>query len=429
MNNLEKYIKLYYIMKCNKINIVGIAFVLLILILIVYVIYKSNLFKFKENMSNGKVYNSGDYLIGPIGSNKPPSGTMKLTMEEAENAMNHFQTIGGLMYGKGEKGGAPSGFSIKLMDINPPESKRTYSRIWPSPTYRIYIDSTIGRMATTPPPNWGSYVTYPEPGNYLVMDLEDYRTVFGVNIQGRGDPRWYVQNVSKIKVYTSMVSQNGPWSYSGEYDSECKQLNKIARVLLHNPVKAKYVKIEIVAWNSYPSIRAGVIIAGSSHYNSEEVGSNIGNYYPVGRKKTDAEIDQDKKKTDTSMSSDEMAHSDAAMGEGGYYSTGDGDKNNNFQQFQLKQNYTFNLKIPGGAGGIGGAGSLLAPIPTSKPDETGMGMLRDNMSNTSCEAHEPVDESGDESNKNNKPKQSGNYKESYDPFDEINDDLTQFSMY
>ena len=92
---------------------------------------------------------------------------------------------------------------------------------------------------------------------WMQIDLGNLTNVTGVVTQGRANSNQWVTNyrVSTSTNGEKWVPMNSGQQYAGNTDRSTKVMHKFAFV------SARYVRFDVLAWNGYISMRAGVIVA------------------------------------------------------------------------------------------------------------------------------------------------------------------------
>ena len=133
---------------------------------------------------------------------------------------------------------------------NPPESSRSYSGIYnnSASNAQSMLDST-GWFSSNPP----------SVGQWMQIDLGSIKTVVGVITQGRVG---YVQRVTTFTLQYSLDNStfyNLDKTFTGNSDSDTKVTN-----IIDNVIEARYIRFYPQTWNSYMSMRGGVIVQNLS---------------------------------------------------------------------------------------------------------------------------------------------------------------------
>jgi len=141
---------------------------------------------------------------------------------------------------------------ITYKHLNPPENKRTYSSIWRNDKWhaRSMLDSHQA---------WSSH--YNRKGEWMTINLDGVKKVYGVVIQGRKTSRWSNQFVRLFTVKYSLNGKdwfdvnNGKNSFIGNINSNQDKIE----VSFTTPIDAKYIRIYPQSWAYHMSMRAGVL--------------------------------------------------------------------------------------------------------------------------------------------------------------------------
>jgi len=138
-----------------------------------------------------------------------------------------------------------------LTIINPPEQSRTYSSVFNNGNHK--------RSMINSPQAWSAGRL--SPGEWMVIDLGKEAIIAGVATQSRytlardehqGPTKIRVQYSSDKSTYTTIQNFN----ITLFADSAV-----ITRSEFPTDVTARYIKITILAYNIYPSMRAGIILS------------------------------------------------------------------------------------------------------------------------------------------------------------------------
>ena len=161
------------------------------------------------------------------------------------------------------------GTSIDVVVLNPPETGREYSS--------IYGDQAIGtghaRSKLDSPQAWSAGTE--KAGDWMRIDAGDDVLVHGVRTQRRA-----VSDQS-VTAFTVQHSVDGfKWIDVVDRSSEfgvdrssgraatftpSEGASSYSDAIFTSPVKARYIKITVVDFDNYPSMRAGLLIAGTAH--------------------------------------------------------------------------------------------------------------------------------------------------------------------
>lgn len=142
------------------------------------------------------------------------------------------------------------------MNLNQPYNKHVYSHVWsnylPGVVYgQGQLDSQYGWVPSH------SRTGKENDGSWMQVDTGDVQPISGVVMQGRGS---YSQWVTAIKV---MVSSDGSsWKDVGcgrIMEANTDQSSKV-NVMFPEAVEGRFVKIYPEEFNSWPAMRAGVIV-------------------------------------------------------------------------------------------------------------------------------------------------------------------------
>ena len=101
----------------------------------------------------------------------------------------------------------------------------------------------------------------PAVNEWMQIDLGAVKSVVGVVTQGRG----HGQRVTGYTVSTSTDGStwtpvNNAQQFSGNTDQGTKVPHRFS------PIDARYVRFYVKTWNSWPSMRAGIITFGIAHH-------------------------------------------------------------------------------------------------------------------------------------------------------------------
>lgn len=139
---------------------------------------------------------------------------------------------------------------ITYKHLNPPENKRTYSTRYSKWHARSMLDS---------PKAWSS--RYNRKGEWMTINLDGVKKVYGVVIQGRKTGRWSIQFVTHFTVKYSLNGKdwfdvnNGKNPFIGNINSNQDKIE----VAFPTPIDAKYIRIYPQKWKRHISMRAGVL--------------------------------------------------------------------------------------------------------------------------------------------------------------------------
>ena len=144
---------------------------------------------------------------------------------------------------------------------NPPNNNRTYSSI-----YNTYYSDSILSDA---PPGFGTNWT-PQSNTedqHMTIDLSSIKYVKGTVTQGSGKAHYEWVETYKVSVSTDGVNYNfitetGTTPNIGSAQEFTGNTDRNTRVtaIFNSPIRARYVRFHPVTFNSYMSMRAGVIV-------------------------------------------------------------------------------------------------------------------------------------------------------------------------
>ena len=150
----------------------------------------------------------------------------------------------------------PEKYNYKLVNGNHNEYTRTYSS--------TYNNDRRGnghaRSTINSPQAWSLHINDRNynRGRWMIIDMGKEKKIGGIIVQSRGDGA-SVQYVTRLDVYIG-YDIKGPWTLVMK---DAKAISKPleTKELYFNGLKsARYVKIVIKKWNSYPSLRADVLV-------------------------------------------------------------------------------------------------------------------------------------------------------------------------
>ena len=139
--------------------------------------------------------------------------------------------------------------------IDPPEEKRTYSSVLPSTPGWVNSNSRL-----TSPSAW---TAASKDGQWMEFDLDNVTSVSGVAMRTmwRGDSL-----VTKIRLEVKISKDDAYMKVQGsEMKTGCVPFDDSTRVLmLPHPVRARFVRIIVLASEKMVSMRAGLIVAADN---------------------------------------------------------------------------------------------------------------------------------------------------------------------
>jgi hypothetical protein len=145
--------------------------------------------------------------------------------------------------------------------LNPPEPSRTYSRQISGMTS---ILSDVEWQSWYPDWVW----QYDLTTDWMIIDLGVPTEIHGVVTQGRDQPQYDPEYTTSYKVevcstavvaectWTRLTDSTSNNAFTGNTDMATR-----VRQLFSSPVTAQKVRISPLTWNTYPSMRAGLLVA------------------------------------------------------------------------------------------------------------------------------------------------------------------------
>lgn len=150
----------------------------------------------------------------------------------------------------------PAKYNYNLVNGNHGEKARSYSSTYNNDKagYR-HARSTINS-----PQAWSLHINDRNynRGRWMIIDMGKEKNIGGVLIQGRGDGA-SVQYVTRIDVYIG-YNKNGPWTLVMKDAKAITKPMETKELYFNGKKSARFVKIVIKKWNSYPSMRADVLV-------------------------------------------------------------------------------------------------------------------------------------------------------------------------
>ena len=94
----------------------------------------------------------------------------------------------------------------------------------------------------------------------MYIDMGAYRVIHGVVTQGRvNDRQWVtsykVEALGRFNGWVPVLNEAGSSTFTGNTDKHTQVWQRF-----RNPVTARYVKFTPLSWNTYMSMRAGLLI-------------------------------------------------------------------------------------------------------------------------------------------------------------------------
>ena len=211
-----------------------------------------------------EIDNSGTILGSPYVSQSGTLINLNLPSDYTGGAVYYFEnTNAGMGYVEApETTTTTDTITTPHTDIDPPNTNRTYSDYYtePSPT-RALNDSTISNSITDM--GWAlstdgkSYIDNRNPNSYMIIDCGSEIGIVGFRLRPRGA---YGQYVKAVKIdYSSDGSTYSNVDNGALFDSSTTATPGNKDFIFTTPVLARYIKIWPQSYNSYPSMRAGLI--------------------------------------------------------------------------------------------------------------------------------------------------------------------------
>lgn len=150
---------------------------------------------------------------------------------------------------------APKRDACSSIQTNPSESARTYSSVFNNEA----PGTGHAQSMLDSPQGWSAAV--PAAGQYMVLDVGKVRSMSGVIMQGRKDKPWEF-----VKRFEAKYSSDGSaWHDVNQtfFFAEKPYRNMIRRWSFQEPVKARYLKLVVLSWNSWISMRAGLFLCAA----------------------------------------------------------------------------------------------------------------------------------------------------------------------
>jgi len=136
---------------------------------------------------------------------------------------------------------------VNFQLVNPPEGDRTYSSVWGDDAIR----TAHARSMVDSPQAWSARTS--AAGQWMRIDAGEFVPVSGVRAQGRNDLQqkvtaFTVQHSTDDSTWTNVDGGATFTDASGSFDA-----------LFTTPVIARYIRINVVSWESVISMRAGLL--------------------------------------------------------------------------------------------------------------------------------------------------------------------------
>jgi len=147
-------------------------------------------------------------------------------------------------------------FACNSILFNPTESDRSYSSVYQNEAPGI----GHARSMLDSPQGWSAAVK--AAGEYMIMDMKEIALISGVVVQGRKDKPW--EFVRRFEVQYSL--DGSTWLNVSQtfFFAHKPYRHMIRRWTFKELVKARFLKLVALSWNSWVSMRAGVFLCDTS---------------------------------------------------------------------------------------------------------------------------------------------------------------------
>jgi len=147
----------------------------------------------------------------------------------------------------------PSVHTCSIVTFNPDESHRSYSSV-----YQNDAPGTGHRRSMLDSPQaWSAARAV--AGEYMIMDMGEVALIRGLITQGRGDHKSW-EYVKRFQVALSV--DGSTWEYLHErFKGILKPYHRVlGRWRFPDLVQARYLKLTVLSWNAWVSMRAGAFV-------------------------------------------------------------------------------------------------------------------------------------------------------------------------